>query len=54
VTPGGGGGAAYSGMVGESNGGGKMQEGFAAPREDVNSPDLYIPGESLQVRGWEL
>ena len=44
VAPGGGGGAAYSGMAGESNGAGKLQEGFAPPREDVNSPDLYIPG----------
>ncbi|UZJ52861.1 hypothetical protein CBS101457_002181 [Exobasidium rhododendri] len=47
VTPGGGA-AAYSGMAGESNGvGGKLQEGFAAPREDVNSPDLYIPVMSV-------
>jgi hypothetical protein len=41
VTPGGV--SSYQGMAGEANGTGKMQEGFAPPREDVNSPDLYIP-----------
>lgn len=34
-------------MAGEANGTGKMQEGFAPPREDVNSPDLYIPVMSI-------
>jgi hypothetical protein len=24
-----------------------MMEGYAAPREDVNAPDLYIPGELM-------
>jgi hypothetical protein len=45
VTPGGA--SPYPGMAGESNGTSKMQEGFAPPREDVNSPDLYIPGKSV-------
>ena len=32
----------------EANG---QNEGWQAPREDINSPDLYIPGELLSVCG---
>jgi hypothetical protein len=52
VTPGGNTPAvpAYPGMSeadGNMNGVSKLSEGFAPPREDVNSPDLYIPAMSV-------
>lgn len=52
VTPGGGtavAGSSYPGMAEAegANGVGKFSEGFAPPREDVNSPDLYIPAMSV-------
>lgn len=54
VTPGGrssmdDAGGAYAGMADPQsmNGGSKFSEGFAPPREDVNSPDLYIPAMAV-------
>lgn len=35
---------AYGGQAGYETPVGKGEGGFAPPREDVNSPDLYIPG----------
>lgn len=29
-----------------------QMEGFKPPREDINSPDLYIPGTKIQHRNW--
>lgn len=53
VTPGGASSvepSTYPGMTAEAdgvNGVGKLSEGYAPPREDVNSPDLYIPAMAV-------